>query len=205
MPGARIIPIDQPQTTKQQLFAAVGRLLAAKGFQNIAIEDIVFESGVDRAVIFRAFGGLEGLVAAFGRSEGFWPDSGELLPKGPEELQGMEPKEQIGLCFKRLLKALLRRPQTLDILAWEVLERTPLSRRLEEVRVRTSLEFFEHLQGDIPDDVDLSAVVLVLAAAVMHLAISSRVRRTLGGVDLQSGEGWQRIDEAIDLLVSGIF
>ncbi len=54
------------------------------------------------------------------------------------------------------------------------------------------------------EEVDLTALVLFIAGAVNFLAVRSRMHKTLGGVDLQSEEGWQRIEKTIDQLMEGI-
>ena len=76
-----------------------------------------------------------------------------------------------------------------------------LTRALEEVRVKTALEFFELMQTDPPEEVDLTALVMILAAAVNFLAVRSRMHRSLGGVDLQTEAGWKRIDATLDLML----
>jgi len=60
------------------------------------------------------------------------------------------------------------------------------------------------MEMDPPDDVDLTALVLFMAGAVNFLAVRSRMHKTLGGVDLQSEEGWQRIEKTIDKLIEGV-
>ena len=104
--------------------------------------------------------------------------------------------------FKRYLQAILRRPDTLEILAWEAIERNELTRCLEDVRAKTALEFFELMKPDPPDDIDLTALVIIMAGAVNFLAVRSRIHRTLGGVDLQTPEGWMRIEDTIDKMMA---
>jgi AcrR family transcriptional regulator len=200
---AKVIPIQEPASTRERLIAAVGAVLARRGFRGFSIEDVILESGVRRALVFRKYDGLTGLITAFGNSPLFWPTAEELLEGHPQELTSLTPEEQVALFFKRTLAALRRRPNTLRILAWEVLESSPLSSPLEEVRVRTALEYFELLQGDIPEDIDLTAIVLVMAAAVQYLLVRSQTSSTLGGVDLRTDAGWHRIEKAIDVLLKG--
>jgi len=102
------------------------------------------------------------------------------------------------------MAALLRRPVTLDILAWEAVERNDLTRALEEVRAKTALEFFELMEEDPPDEVDLTALVMLMAGAVNFLAVRSRVHRSLGGVDLSSQRGWRRFERTIDQVMRAV-
>ena len=110
----------------------------------------------------------------------------------------------MSLVFKRYVHAILDRPQTLEILAWEAIERNELTRELEDIRAKTALEFFELMEEDPPEEVDLTALVIFMAGAVNFLAVRSRIHRTLGGVDLHSVHGWKRIEETMDKLLEGI-
>lgn len=199
----RVFPITHSKTTRQRLLDAVGRIMARQGPEAVRLDAICLESGVRGGLVFKYFGGVPGLVVAYSQSPDFWPTVEELLDGREDELRRMCPEKQIAVFFKSYLAALRRRPRTLRILAWESLQRNELSKLMEDVRVRTALEFFEYLHGDIPDAVDLSAIVVVLAAAVNYLAVRSTNTRTFGGVDLESDLGWARIEQAIDLLMQG--
>jgi len=197
----KVIPIRNKEITKEKLVRAVGKVLAEVGFQRLGVNMIAREAGVDKKLIYRYYHGLEGLVAEYGRTVEFWPTAEELLGEDAECIRKMAPHALMSQFFKRYLRAILRRPQTLEILAWEGVVRNDLTRALEEVRVKTALEFFELMQADPPEEVDLTALVMILAAAVNFLAVRSRMHRSLGGVDVQSEAGWKRIDDTLDLML----
>lgn len=196
-----VIPIKNKELTKLKLIRTVGIVLADVGFQRLGVNLVAREAGVDKKLIYRYFGGLQGLVAEYGQTLEFWPSAVELIGDDIDSAADLQPHELLSLFFKRYLKAILHRPLTLEILAWEALERNYLTEALEEVRVKTALEFFELMDEDPPEGVDLTALVLLLAGAVTFLAVRSRIHKTLGGIDLQSAEGWDRIDSTIDLLL----
>lgn len=197
----KVIPIRNKEITKEKLVKAVGKVLAEVGFQRLGVNLVAREAGVDKKLIYRYYHGLEGLVAEYGRTVEFWPTAEELLGGDTERIREMAPHEIMSQFFKRYLRAILRRPQTLEILAWEGVVRNELTRGLEEVRVKTALEFFELMQADPPEEVDLTALVMILAAAVNFLAVRSRIHDSLGGVDVRSESGWKRIEDTFDLLL----
>ena len=203
MTQAKVLSFRTVCDTKQRLVKAAGKIIAQKGFSTVTPDTVAAAAGVKRRLIFHHFDGLDGLVRAFSQSQEFWPPAAELIDGDEAVIKAMTGEQQIATFFKRYALALLKRPQTLEILAWETVERNAFSRCLEEVRVRTALEFFELLHEDIPEDIDLSAIVLVLAAAVSFIAMRSRVSRSWGGIDLHSEKGWKRIEDAIDLLMQG--
>lgn len=201
---SKVIPIRNKELTKDKLIKAVGKVLAEVGFRQLGINLVAREAGVDKKLIYRYFDGLEGLVSAYGETLDFWPSASELLGSDREHIREMGPHELVALFFKRYLRAILSRPYTLEILAWEGVERNHLTKALEEVRVKTALEFFELMEEEPTEEVDLTALVLFIAGAVNFLAVRSRMHKTLGGVDLQSEEGWLRIEKTIDQLMEGI-
>jgi AcrR family transcriptional regulator len=200
MPFRKVIPIHDKETAQDKLVRAVGRVLAERGFRAVSDVSVAAEAGVDRGLIYRYFGGLRGLISAFAESADFWPSTEELLGGDPAEIETMPPGELMATFFKAYLSAILKRPQTLEILAWEMQERNEISRMLESVRVRTALEFFEHMKKDPPEDVDLTALVAIIAAATTDLAVRSRVNRFFGGIDLRSDKGWERLGRTLDTL-----
>lgn len=201
----KVIPIRSKELTREKLIKTVGKVVAEVGFQRLGVNLVAREAGVDKKLIYRYFQGLQGLVAAYGRTVEFWPTAEELLGDDLERIRTMESHDIMSLFFRRYLRSILNRPQTLEILAWEAIERNDLTKGLEEVRAKTALEFFELMEQDPPDDVDLTALVLIMAGAVNFLAVRSRIHPSLGGVDLQSEEGWERIEKTIDTMFKKIF
>jgi len=201
---SNVVPIRNKEVTKERLIKAVGKVMAEVGFQQLGVNLVAREAGVDKKLIYRYFNGLEGLVAAYGKTIEYWPSAEELLGPDKESIAQMAPHVLMSLFFKRYMRAILNRPYTLEILAWEAIERNELTKALEGVRAKSALEFFELMENDPPEGVDLTALVIIMAGAVNFLAVRSRIHSTLGGVDLQSEEGWARIEKTIDQLMEGV-
>jgi AcrR family transcriptional regulator len=205
--GKKVIPIGRTMTTRQRLVASVGRVLAREGFKGFGLGKVALEAGVDRRVISRHFGGLAELVAEFARSPDFWPTTAEI-GAGMEAAgagAGDGAEGQLAAFHKGFLRALLNRPQTLDILAWEMMERTSVSRMLEQARVRVALECFESLTGETPDAPGLTGIVAVMGAAMLFFAVRARLGGHFGGLDPNDPADLARIDTAVDALVCGVF
>lgn len=202
--GKLNIKSDRKEFTQNKLVKAVGKVLAKNGFKGLGINKVAREAGVDKVLIYRYFGGLPGLIGEYSRTVDFWPTVDELMGTSRNHLKKLPPDKQVAEFFKSFLSALRRRPLTQEILAWELLERNELTKHLESVRVRTILEYFELLES-IPDDDILSVIVVLMGGAVNHLLIKYRLNSSIGGIDLSVEEGWDRINDGIDVLVTGIF
>lgn len=204
MSGVKIIPIGTPRTVRQRILESLGDLLAQKGFDGLTLDALARAAGLERAVILRHFQDLDDVVTAFGQSPAFWPGLDELREDVAERFAAMPARAQLAHFFKATMRGLLARPRTLDILAWELMSRNRYTRLLEYPRVRSALEFFEAVTGDVPESLDLTAIVAVLGGATIFLAVRSRQSGVFGGLNLYDDADRERVDRALELLLSGI-
>jgi AcrR family transcriptional regulator len=204
MSGVKIIPIGKPRTVRQRLLEALGDLLAREGFDGLSLEAVAKAAGLDRAVVLRHFQDLDDMVTAFGQSSTFWPSVAELRDDVADRFAFLPPKAQLSHFFKATIRGLLARPRTLDILAWELMSRNRYTRLLEYPRVRAALEFFENVTGEVPESLDLTAVVAVLGGAAMFLSVRSRQSGVFGGLNLYDDADRERVDRVLDLILAGI-
>ena len=180
------------------LIAAVGELLVERGAGALRIGAVADRVGVDKALIYRYFGGFEGLIAAFAASPEFWMAADEVIVDR-EHLLALPFPERLATLLKRYGRALRKRPATIAILATEMLERTSVHAPLEAAREKFGIEMLS-LAPDAPEGLDLPAVVTVLSAAVHYLLIRAQHIKTFNGVRIADDSGWERIERAIEQL-----
>jgi len=195
--------------TRRELIAAVGRVIARDGFHKAGVNAVAREAGVDKVLIYRYFGDLEGLMDAFGREGDFWPSLAELAGGDMAAFRALPPRRRMTTLMANLADGLRKRPVTLEILAWETVERNALTARLEELRERWS-DDIRTLMGDIPPSasetgIDWFGVGVLLSAALQYLAIRGRKIRLYGGLDIGSDDGWRHITAMIDGLADQLF
>jgi AcrR family transcriptional regulator len=82
----------------------------------LTVEAIALRAGVNKALVYRYFGGLPGLLSAFAASDAFMPDSSELLELCGIDLGRLSPRERFIRCIQAYVKALQVRPATVQIL-----------------------------------------------------------------------------------------
>ena len=186
------------QETKERILAALGRLLAEKGFLTVGINAVASEAGVNKVLIYRYFGGLPELLEAFGTSGEFWPTLEEIAGGDLEALKAEPPAERVAIAVCNFAHALRRRPITQEILAWETVERNELTVILEKVREGLSIRLFAEIGYDLSAiDADVAAITALLGAATNYLAVRARKVDTFNTVEIRSVEGWRRLECAI--------
>ena len=193
------------EATRARLIKAVGALLAREGFKGLGVNAVAREAGVDKVLIYRYFGGLQQLIAAFGREGNFWPSIKELAGGDIEAYHKLPVTGQLSHLSKNFIQAIRRRPITQEILAWEMIERNELTIELESVRENTMMNFFDMFFPSTDKGPDIAAMGAIIGAGVSYLVSRGRQISIYNGVDLQSEAGWQRLEKAIDTMISGLF
>ncbi len=187
--------------TEAKLLAAVDALLAEGGVAAVGVNAIAARAGVEKVLVYRYFGGVEGLLTAWAETSDFWPSVEELVGRDREVLRG-DPATVGARILSRYAAALRRRPVTLDLLAWECAHRDGLTAALERVREERSEELAAVL---LTEGIDLGdgagEIGALLAAAINYLAVRGRDIQTFGGLRVRTAKDWAHVEE----LVAAIF
>ncbi len=198
------LKIRDKQITSRRLISSVGSLLAKKGFRGMGVNAVAREAGVDKVLIYRYFGGLEGLIAAFGKEGDFWPSALELAGGDLQKFSQMPLDERLSVFASNFIDSLRKRPLTQAIMAWEIIEPNGLTEELERIREQSIIEFFQMFFMKDQVQIDLQAIIMLIGAAISYLVIRSKNIDLFGGLDLGSEQGWERIEKAIETITHGV-
>ncbi len=193
------------ETTERLILAAAREVLAEAGFQGFGVNAVARRAGCDKQLIYRYFGGLEGLIDAIGLDLGGWLQS-SLGDAGPPTIH-----PHYGALVEdwavSLMRALRANPLVQKIVAWELADSSPQVRRLAEARSRGMIAWVGRARGELvpPDGVDAPAANALLIGAVQHLVLSAAAVGQFGGVPLVSDEDWARTEAALRRMVQAIY
>jgi AcrR family transcriptional regulator len=190
--------------TKARILAATARLLAKKGFAALGPTAIADAAQVGKPLVYRYFGGLDGLLAALGHTEDFWPSAKELLDGEPEPTSYGAYLRRVLL---RYLRSLLRRPLTREVLAWELVEHNALTRALDAARARSGRAVVAHVRerAEPPPGVDAPAINALLLAAIHHLVTRTRLTPEFAGMRLETEDDWSRLETALEQILTRVY
>jgi AcrR family transcriptional regulator len=180
--------------TRDDILAAVGRLLARDGFGSIGINAIAREAGVDKVLIYRYFGGLDALLEAWGHRNIY--GAGSLRPG--TDGAGMTATDRAAAFLAAYLRDLRTNPEALEVSRWELVEDNPLTRRLAQAREAAGLAELHNLGAParLAEELDLPSVAAIITAGILHLALRARSAPEWLGVPLRTDKGWARIERA---------
>ena len=191
--------------TERAILAAARDLLAEQGFQGFGINAIARRAGCDKQLIYRYYGGLDGLIEAIGADLGNW-----VKDRIPEDTGGMflltygDLMEKLALYFMEALRA---DPLVCKIVAWEVSKDTPQVRKLSEARAKALARWLDKMRGSLapPKGVDAPTVNALLFASIQHLVISAAATGQFAGLPLKTERDWEKVAASVRRLVRAIY
>jgi len=187
------------EATEAALIDAFGRVVQRSGLRNVGVNEVIKEAGIGKALLYRYFGGLPGLVAAWGEKNKIWPDLSEFHDV-PVDL---DPAETPALLKRMILhhaNALREDPLRVEILAEQFMNPTPISAALNEIRQQLGQEhreIFEHH----PVIRDHSDLMRILMGAASFLAIRAVKAPWYMGTNLEKEQGWNAMMAEIEGII----
>ncbi|AMV35991.1 TetR/AcrR family transcriptional regulator [Planctomyces sp. SH-PL62] len=103
----------QREATKRAFVEALAEELASG--RAPTVEGVAGRAGANKALVYRYFGGLPGLIAAYAGDETFMPSAAELLDLGGVSGEA-SARERFAACVTATVAALARRPATVQVL-----------------------------------------------------------------------------------------
>ncbi len=186
--------------TEENLLRAAAELLRRDGFTAFGVNAVAREAGVDKVLIYRYFEDLDGLLAALADHLDLWPSVEDLISESDAIYRARPAAQQMRIVFRNLLKGLRNRPLTLEIMAWELAEKNPLTRKLEVARADLARIFTRRYGHTGPQEVDLSAFVVILSASIHYLTARMRVTDDFNGMTVADDQAWQRLESSLDMI-----
>ena len=207
--GRQTVAAERPrdrEATMRLLVEAVGRVLARQGFRAVKVNVVAREAGVDKVLIYRYFGGLPGLVKAFGHSGDFWPSAEELIGGDMQAFLALPLAERLVIAMRNYLRCLRARPLTQEILSWRFMERNELTEALDSVRETIGMQIMALLQSGEDGDpaLDMPALYAILGGSINHLGVRGRTEKTFAGLPLDDEAVWERLEAMLARIIRSL-
>lgn len=204
LPKARSRPSRPHDTaaTMALITAAAARLIAEKGFPGFGVNALAAAAGVDKQLIYYHFGGIEGVLRKLGNSLDLWLGT-PLQPR-----KGEPYSDATRRLMTEYATALRRNVLVQRLLAWELVEPSDVLKELERTRSTAMVEWVAELRtaaGPVPEGIDAPAINALLLAGLHYLTLREQSVGTFAGMDIQSPEGVQRINSAIETIIDRVY
>ncbi|KAA9357096.1 TetR/AcrR family transcriptional regulator [Larkinella humicola] len=182
--------------TMARILQAVGEVISERGVNRVGINAVAERAGVNKVLIYRYFGGWEGLMERFLHEGHFLTDyNQQFLEKHPETDPSVKKQYRINYLVGLLRELKVRMPAQ-EMLKWEI--SNPGSYLSQQLAMARNESFQKVLDQFFTNDKeDQSAVTAILVSGITMLLLIAPNQNQFMTLDLQSDEGWKRIEHAI--------
>lgn len=199
------MPARDRSATSARILKAATELLAQGGFQNLGVNAVARRAGCDKQLIYRYYGGMDGLVDAIGGELARWIE--DRMPAGGSGAFMLTYGDLVEHLMMLFMQTLRDDPLTRKVIAWEVSDNSAQVRRLSEARARALGLWIEKVRGAMPPPrgVDHIALNAMLLASVQHVVLAAAMAGRVAGLDVASSKDWDRVAQAVKKLVRGVY
>jgi AcrR family transcriptional regulator len=174
-------------------------LIAREGYAAFGVNAVAREAGCDKQLIYRYFGGVDGLIEAIGKSSASWI---EAALAGVQPPPGAPYGEVALASVEALLDALRGDALMRQLIGWE-LTGSGDAARAEALAARV-LPLLRSAAPP-PAGVDAPALNALLIGAVQQAAMSGAALGGFAGMPLQTDADWARLKTGLRTLIKGVY
>lgn len=190
--------------SERKLLEAVSTILLKEGFDRLKVNQIAQTAGLNKVLIYRYFGGFDGLLAA-------WIEQQDIFSITQTQITEILQQEEtlvgagseILCCFAEGLR---KNPLLQEVMRWELSTRNELTRQIAEKREQTSQQLNRQLaeRYRIPDNIDLAAVSSILNSGLTYLVLRSHTIDVYASIPLNEDEGFKRLYQSIKTILEAL-
>lgn len=184
------------ENTERRILAAVDRIVAEKGFEGIGVNAVAQEAGVAKMLIYRYFGGREGLVTHYILQGDFWSNVAVDFDNQ------LTLRENLKLLFRKQIEQLQENVSMRRLLRWELVTNDTVPDLLFERREANGRTIIDALCTlTHASRTEIAALSAILSASMSYLALLSERHSQYNDLDLRTAEGWEAIEKGVDLVI----
>lgn len=187
------------EATEKRLIDTIGQMVAEQGFEKIGINAVAAQSGVSKILIYRYFGSVEGLMAAYIRKYDFWLNFPLEIPS-KEDLP-----EFVKAMFKTQIEQLRSNPTLRMLHRWELSCNNEIVAKLRQQREQTGyriVELASQLMG-YPKE-EMAVIASVVTASITYLVMLGEFCPVYNGIAISEDAGWEQMISGIEVMVDKI-
>jgi AcrR family transcriptional regulator len=194
------IKLRDKERTKGKILAAVGEVIEQYGAEKVGVNLISRTAGVNKVLIYRYFGGVDGLMEQYIKTGRYMSVANlqAIENSAPIPSSGTEQawKDILQTVWKDLNKG--KGPR--DLLRWEITSKRAV---LSDARNEVAEKMLEKV-GSLPNYPDTSGLIAFIMSALNYMAISSDFRERIIDVSLQSEDGLARVEKIIGDIITAL-
>jgi AcrR family transcriptional regulator len=190
------------EATKQKLIDAVSAIVLRDGFPAIGINSIAREAGVDKVLIYRYYGDLDGLLTAYVSQKDYFSN----IKGVTAAFEKIETREDVLRLSKAIFvgqfRDILVNRELQEIALWEMSASNSVTAALARAREEQGMSILKEIRKVTgKTDADVPAMAALILGGIYYIVLRSRSVDVFNGIDLRSPRGWKRIEKSIEMLI----
>lgn len=194
------------RNAEKRLLIAVSQIIENEGFNKIGVNKIAKQAKCDKVLIYRYFGGLEGLLSTWAKENDFYTLAYHAYSARVTKVESSE--DIIELTQSILLEQLnfLRTNKLMqELLAWE-LSGNSTFRSIQDEREKNGFKLQEALEEKLGKESKVSRMfITILIASINYIVLATRQYRLFNGIDFSNQESWELCKQAINEYIRVLF
>lgn len=191
---------------RERLLKAVGDTLAEHGYEGLGLNRIALRAGVSKPMVYRYFGGLNGLLKVYIENTDVWLPYFRSL-----ELPDSPTIEELKRCFIQMLQDQFRffrgNQEMQKLILWQISAYNAHMRTACEAREQEGIRLLQladaHFRGS---GISLKAVMALLVGGLyFNVLHESADAGTMAGIDLKNERDFEAMLEAMAQVVESAF
>ncbi len=190
--------------TEQRLLEAVGQIISEEGVEQVGVNRVAVRAAVPKSLIYRYFGGMNGLMEAFIRQNN--PTTLAPLPDLNSLRQATLEQLFSTLCDYIIddYRLMRQNTQALDLLKVALFSPNDPTNTIINEKERVFRQFIDEVAAIIQTKHGRAFAILVNSSMTM-LVLLSQQQKSILEIDLSSEEGWLDIEQAMRNLFRGAY
>ncbi|HEY7896316.1 MAG TPA: helix-turn-helix domain-containing protein [Gemmatimonadaceae bacterium] len=190
------------EATRTKILDAVERLAVRDGFESCGVNAIAQEAGVDKVLIYRYFGGVDGLLSAAIAERAAWPAAPS--PAATPAAAG----SSLAATLIQVARDIRARPLAQHAVAWEATGHTDhdITKPITVGREDGLSALGSALRDAhaVPSRFDLEAVGALVTAGLTTLATRAGSDVPYFGLDMRQDADWRRVEKAATTILRAL-
>lgn len=198
-----ISDIDCMKQTEKNIIEAVSSIILTEGFSKLGINRIAKVAGCDKVLIYRYFGGIEGLISRWAKENDYYSFAIDMFK---EKINSSDDMRSVAKeILIQQLRFIRESRMMQELILWELSGNSTFDyiRDTREKNGHEIQQMIEHKLG--MTDSDAKYYITILMAAINYLVLFARTSDMYNGIDFSSEETWPKMETTICNYIDMIF
>ena len=197
MKGISTIGERDREATERRLLDTIGKMIAEDGFEKIGINAIATQSNVSKILIYRYFGGLDGLLAAWAKQYDFYSFAYSEFAGQIAQATTANLKDIIKTILLKQLEYLKDSHLMQELYVWELSGKSSF-RTIQAEREKNGHKLQLELEKRLGETChNCNFYITVIIAAINYIILFTRQYNMFNGIDFSQPEAWDELKNII--------